>query len=144
MRKIICLGQLVVTLFLFENSSAQPSVLEGVWLLDLDHSIELMEASTKAHFTSLATEIQAKAKSVMTGRKFQFDDSGKFTAIWKSADQSLESTGHWVIDSTAQELRITIDHQTQRFAYEIDSLGRLTLQNKNSTGFFRILSFNRQ
>lgn len=124
---------------------AQDTTLAGFWVLDVDKSIGKMPVQSKSRFDSLSVDRQARAKSSMHGRVFNFQSDGKFSVSWKAGEQARESAGTWVTGPETGVLTITIGGggKPQVFDYSFAD-GFLTLKERESIGMFTILCFKRQ
>ena len=116
---------------------AQNNRLAGIWRVQVNRSIDLMNPTNRAKFDTLSSETKDRAVKAMTDREFVFSADGNVTVNWTSGSGPRVSTGTWVLENG--ELLITVKERTTRFSYELPSETTLIVRGKQQRGFFDAL-----
>ncbi len=133
----------MLVMLAYQGLYAQTNPLVGSWLLDVDKSIQMMSGEMRQRYDSLSTDGKVRVKTAMNERFFNFQENGTIQVLWKVNEQPKESFGVWAHGSEAGLIIITIDSNPQEFEYSFEG-SELQLRNRQITGFFTTLCFNRQ
>jgi hypothetical protein len=121
-------------------ANAQQVALEGTWKLDMEQTLKKMEAPASQKLKAIPRNQQENIKSNFASRTFVFRSDNSFYVEWHDGKVQRNQTGTWTAQD--RELQIQINGGIQRYVVSLTS-GKLSLEKKGQSGFFKTLVFSR-
>lgn len=136
---LMVVGLVLLITSLLSNSFvfAQTDSLRGVYRVDLERSLEIMDVDVKAKYDELPTEVKSRATNSMNTRSFIFHADGQLEVSWGADAKVTRVNGTWAVhlgDDVKLVLSVTGD--VKEYLVAERSNEHLLLKNRQGTGLF--------
>jgi hypothetical protein len=108
----------------------------GTWKVDVDKSIDRMDATSKSRFDSLTDTQRIKITEAFKGLKFVFNVGNTVVSNTIKDSETSIRNGTWTTEAATSTLIINSDGKVERFTYRFVSPIALILRTSGSKWWF--------